>query len=125
MIEVYQWVNIQYDKVSETLKQNWQAKDNSDSQYQMSALVGICILIEKRGNWKKTIPLQKWHIIIRVIEITQGIPALWKDKKNFFKSIQCTLVIIEHLAIFNISSQMVFLQDVRKEISNCNLNEYW
>lgn len=48
MIKIYQQVNMKYDKVSETLNKNQQAKNNSDSQHPISPLVGIYILREER-----------------------------------------------------------------------------
>lgn len=113
--------------VSGTLNNNWQEK----RWFRQSILhfhFGWNMYSQRTSRERIKIkpPLPKCNRIIRITKIT-FIPAFRKEKKikTLFKSIQCTLIIREHLASSNISSQMVFLKDVRKEISNCNLNKYW
>lgn len=79
---------------------------------------------ESEWNLKGKCPIyKKANIIINYEDYFHFCSQ--ERKKYIFKSIPCILVIREHLASSNISSHMVFLKDVRKEISNCNLNKYW
>lgn len=112
--------------VSETLNKNWQAKRwfrQSIPDVHFGQKYILRESRERERELKENWPLQKRNIIIRIIKITFILSLKKEKKKTLFKSIQYTLVIREHLASSNISSQMVFLKDERK-ISNCNLNKY-